>query len=272
MRLNHAAFESMIMVGFCDLMVTTSMGDSGSPSILDHHRDGTIMVWFCDLMVTTSMGDSGSPSILDHHRDGTIMELDDPIALIYEKKISNINSVIKVLELALKKQRPPLSVAEDVKSEPLATLILNKLCAGIKVCAIICLTHGPGGHNPCQGIKGNDYIHLSSARFFDEWHMIEKVSDSVIKDLQIFTLDKAKEQHKISKDFKGETIEAYFSNHDGCDKRANNCTLYKLIIRETSKGKKSDIYIAIDLVTYKPVMVIKALRCFSGPKSIHKCG
>ncbi|PHU21465.1 Chaperonin CPN60-2, mitochondrial [Capsicum chinense] len=63
-------------------------------------------------------------------------ELEDPLILIHEKKISSVNAVVRALELALKRQKPLLIVAEDVDSEALATLILNKLRAGIKVCAI----------------------------------------------------------------------------------------------------------------------------------------
>ncbi|KAI3884149.1 hypothetical protein MKX03_001133 [Papaver bracteatum] len=63
-------------------------------------------------------------------------ELEDPLILIHEKKISSINYVVKVFELALKRQRTLLIVAEDIESDALATLILNKLRAGIMVCAI----------------------------------------------------------------------------------------------------------------------------------------
>ncbi|KAF7843487.1 chaperonin CPN60-like 2, mitochondrial [Senna tora] len=76
-----------------------------------------------------------SPYFITDHKTQKC-ELEHPLILIHEKKISDMNSLVKILELAVKKNRPLLVVAEDVESDALAMLILNKHHAGLKVCAI----------------------------------------------------------------------------------------------------------------------------------------
>ncbi|GAA0150578.1 hypothetical protein LIER_09494 [Lithospermum erythrorhizon] len=62
-------------------------------------------------------------------------ELENPFILIHDKKISDMLLLAKILEMAMKRKRPLLVVAEDVEKEALTMLIINKQ-AGIKVCAI----------------------------------------------------------------------------------------------------------------------------------------
>ncbi|KAJ8442931.1 hypothetical protein Cgig2_022297 [Carnegiea gigantea] len=63
-------------------------------------------------------------------------ELERPLVLIHERKISDVNSLVGVLEIALQMHRPLLIVAEDIEGDALALLLLNKHRAGLKVCAI----------------------------------------------------------------------------------------------------------------------------------------
>merc|ERR1711871_848222 len=76
-----------------------------------------------------------SPYFITDNKAQTV-EFEKPLILLVEKKISSLQSLVPLLESVVRSQRSLLIIAEDVESEALATLVVNKLRGGIKVCAV----------------------------------------------------------------------------------------------------------------------------------------
>ncbi|HPF97507.1 MAG TPA: chaperonin GroEL [Mangrovimonas sp.] len=68
--------------------------------------------------------------------DKMIAELDNPYILLFDKKISNLQEILPILEPVAQSGRPLLIIAEDVEGQALATLVVNKLRGGLKIAAV----------------------------------------------------------------------------------------------------------------------------------------